>query len=70
MTRHLASAPELFTRLSDAEIDALGGEKGSEGWRKEKRVMEALRRNTEEGKKVERNDGGKQWSVWRRLETP
>jgi tRNA (guanine-N7-)-methyltransferase len=30
--------------------------------------MEAVKRRTEEGKKVERNGVGKQWSVWRRIE--
>ena len=32
--------------------------------------MEAVKRRTEEGKKVERNQGGKEWSVWRRLPDP
>lgn len=34
----------------------------------EKAVMEAVKRRTEEGRKVERNGVGKEWSVWRRIE--
>ncbi|KAK4048539.1 tRNA (guanine-N(7)-)-methyltransferase (tRNA(m7G46)-methyltransferase) [Microbotryomycetes sp. JL201] len=34
---------------------------------REQAVMEAVKRRTEEGRKVERNGVGKQWSVWRRI---
>ncbi|KAM0786045.1 hypothetical protein ACM66B_006857 [Microbotryomycetes sp. NB124-2] len=34
---------------------------------RERAVMEAVKRRTEEGRKVERNGVGKQWSVWRRV---
>ncbi|BGP19981.1 hypothetical protein JCM10213_006758 [Rhodosporidiobolus nylandii] len=78
MTGHLAPFP-LFKRLTEEEIDNLGKESGEgvvgyEGSElqnlREKAVMEAVKRRTEEGKKVERNNGGKQWSVWRRLPDP
>ncbi|GAA5854735.1 hypothetical protein JCM5353_004603 [Sporobolomyces roseus] len=80
MTSHLAAFP-LFKRLTEEEIDNLGLESnegveglpegGSElGREREREVMEAVKRRTEEGKKVERNDKGKEWSVWRRLEDP
>ncbi|GAA6062803.1 hypothetical protein JCM10212_006164 [Sporobolomyces blumeae] len=80
MTSHLAAFP-LFHRLTEDEIDQLGlesgegvegrDEKGSELEReRERMVMEAVKRRTEEGKKVERNDKGKEWSVWRRLPDP
>ncbi|GAA5973530.1 hypothetical protein JCM11641_007101 [Rhodosporidiobolus odoratus] len=75
MTGHLAPFP-LFKRLTEEEIDNLGMESGEgvQGYegselqnQREKAVMEAVKRRTEEGKKVERNNGGKQWSVWRRV---
>ncbi|GAA6002756.1 tRNA (guanine46-N7)-methyltransferase [Rhodotorula paludigena] len=78
MTGHLAPFP-LFQRLTEEEIDRLGlesgegvvGQEGSELQQmRERAVMEAVKRRTEEGKKVERNQGGKQWSVWRRLPDP
>ncbi|GAA5827673.1 hypothetical protein JCM11251_001781 [Rhodosporidiobolus azoricus] len=78
MTGHIADFP-LFKRLTEEEIDNLGlesgegvvGYEGSELQRdRERAVMEAVKRRTEEGKKVERNNGGKQWSVWRRLPDP
>lgn len=78
MTGHIGSFP-LFHRLSEDEIDNLGlesgegveGQSGSELQRvRERAVMEAVKRRTEEGKKVERNQGGKEWSVWRRLPDP
>ncbi|GAA5967192.1 hypothetical protein JCM21900_004724 [Sporobolomyces salmonicolor] len=78
MTSHLASFP-LFARLTEEEIDNLGYESGEgvEGVEsgelsreRERAVMEAVKRRTEEGKKVERNEGGKEWSVWRRLPDP
>lgn len=74
MVSHLAPFP-LFERLTEEEINALGRESGEgvEGasgsevnWLREQAVMEAVKRRTEEGKKVERNKAGKQWSVWRR----
>jgi len=80
MVSHLAAFP-LFKRLTEEEIDNLGFESnegveglpegGSElGREREREVMEAVKRRTEEGKKVERNDKGKEWSVWRRLADP
>jgi len=78
MTSHLAAFP-LFKRLTEEEIDNLGlesgggveGQTGSELNReREREVMVAVKRRTEEGKKVERNDKGKEWSVWRRLPDP
>ncbi|GAA5905542.1 hypothetical protein JCM6882_004780 [Rhodosporidiobolus microsporus] len=78
MTGHIADFP-LFKRLTDEEIDNIGlesgegvvGYEGSELQRdRERAVMEAVKRRTEEGRKVERNNGGKQWSVWRRLPDP
>ncbi|GAA5931062.1 tRNA (guanine46-N7)-methyltransferase [Sporobolomyces koalae] len=78
MTSHLAAFP-LFSRLTEEEIDNIGlesgegveGQEGSELNReRERQVMEAVKRRTEEGKKVERNDKGKEWSVWRRLPDP
>ena len=78
MTSHLAAFP-LFKRLTEEEIDNLGlesgegveGQVGSELNReREREVMVAVKRRTEEGKKVERNDKGKEWSVWRRLPDP
>ncbi|SCV72986.1 BQ2448_6911 [Microbotryum intermedium] len=76
MSSHLASCP-MFLRLTEEEINNLGSqggegvdgelEGGVRGREREKRLMEAVRRRTEEGKKVERNQGGKEWSVWRRL---
>jgi tRNA (guanine-N7-)-methyltransferase len=75
MVSHLEPFP-LFKRLTEEEIDNLGlesgegvvGVEGSElGRDRERAVMEAVKRRTEEGKKVERNGVGKQWSVWRRL---
>ncbi|GAA6039983.1 hypothetical protein JCM8097_002651 [Rhodosporidiobolus ruineniae] len=78
MTGHLADFP-LFHRLTEDEIDNLGlesgegvaGVEGSELQReRERAVMEAVKRRTEEGRKVERNNAGKQWSVWRRLPDP
>jgi tRNA (guanine-N7-)-methyltransferase len=76
MVSHLEPFP-LFQRLTEEEIDNLGlesgegveGVEGSElGRERERAVMEAVKRRTEEGKKVERNGVGKQWSVWRRVE--
>lgn len=82
MTSHIAPCP-LFKRLTEDEIDNLGlesgegvvGCEGSELQRERERcVMEAVKRRTEEGKKVERGmgftreKGGKEWSVWRRIE--
>lgn len=78
MTGHIGAFP-LFHRLTEDEIDKLGlesgegveGQSGSELQReRERAVMEAVKRRTEEGKKVERNQGGKEWSVWRRLPDP
>ncbi|GAA6011555.1 hypothetical protein JCM10207_002657 [Rhodosporidiobolus poonsookiae] len=78
MTGHIGGFP-LFHRLTEEDIDNLGleggegvqGYEGSERQReRERAVMEAVKRRTEEGKKVERNNGGKQWSVWRRLPDP
>jgi tRNA (guanine-N7-)-methyltransferase len=78
MTSHLAPFP-LFQRLTEDEINNLGLESGEgvEGYEgseiqreRERAVMEAVKRRTEEGKKVERNNGGKDWSVWRRLPDP
>lgn len=78
MTGHIGAFP-LFHRLTEDEIDNLGlesgegveGQSGSELQReRERAVMEAVKRRTEEGKKVERNQGGKEWSVWRRLPDP
>ncbi|GAA6008416.1 hypothetical protein JCM11491_004467 [Sporobolomyces phaffii] len=78
MTGHLAAFP-LFERLTEEQIDNLGlesgegveGQEGSELNReREREVMVAVKRRTEEGKKVERNDKGKEWSVWRRLPDP
>lgn len=78
MTSHLEAFP-LFKRLTEEEIDNLGlesgeGVQGQEGGElnreREREVMVAVKRRTEEGKKVERNDKGKEWSVWRRLEDP
>ncbi|SCZ94126.1 BZ3500_MvSof-1268-A1-R1_Chr12-2g03705 [Microbotryum saponariae] len=76
MTSHLASCP-MFLRLTEDEISSLGSEGGEgvegeleggeRGRERERRLMEAVRRRTEEGKKVERNKGVKEWSVWRRL---
>ena len=80
MVSHLAPFP-LFHRLTEEEIDNLGaaGQPGLDGEgvvgvssgelsnAREKAVLEAVKRRTEEGKKVERNGVGKQWSVWRRL---
>lgn len=81
MVSHLEPFP-LFQRLSEDEIDNLGLESGEGvveieqrepggsqlGRERERAVMEAVKRRTEEGKKVERNGVGKQWSVWRRVE--
>lgn len=76
MVSHLEPFP-LFERLTQAEIDNLGRESGEGvegveggevGWEREKAVMEAVKRRTEEGKKVERNQIVPQWSVWRRVE--
>ena len=78
MVSHLDAFP-LFERLSEDEIDNLGlksgeGVVGVEGSylnrERERCVMEAVKRRTEEGKKVERNGVGKQWSVWRRKPDP
>ncbi|GAA5858690.1 hypothetical protein JCM8547_001424 [Rhodosporidiobolus lusitaniae] len=78
MTSHLAAFP-LFERLTEEEIDNIGLESGEgvEGYdgselqrERERAVMEAVKRRTEEGKKVERNKGGKEWAVWRRLPDP
>lgn len=78
MTGHIGKFP-LFKRLTQEEIDNLGRESGEgvEGYEgselqneRERAVMEAVRRKTEEGRKVERNQGGKEWSVWRRLPDP
>lgn len=77
MVSHLAPFP-LFQRLTEEEIENLGRESGEgvygqeEGgsevnWKREQMVMEAVKRRTEEGKKVERNKAGKEWSVWRRI---
>ncbi|KAL8283129.1 hypothetical protein RQP46_005907 [Phenoliferia psychrophenolica] len=76
MVSHLDPFP-LFHRLTEEEIDNLGlesgegveGVVGSELSReRERAVMEAVKLKTEEGRKVERNHSGKQWSVWRRVE--
>jgi tRNA (guanine-N7-)-methyltransferase len=76
MVSHLAPFP-LFQRLTEEEINNLGRESGEgvegveggeEDWKREKGVMEAVKRRTEEGRKVERNQVGKEWSVWRRVE--
>ena len=76
MVSHLEPFP-LFHRLTEDEIDNLGlesgegveGVEGSELSReRERAVMEAVKLKTEEGRKVERNHSGKQWSVWRRVE--
>lgn len=76
MMSHLTPHP-LFHRLTQEEIDNLGSESGEgvvgveggvEGRERERLVMEAVRRRTEEGRKVERNGKGKEWSVWRRVE--
>ncbi|GAA5862694.1 hypothetical protein JCM3774_001888 [Rhodotorula dairenensis] len=78
MTGHIGGFP-LFQRLTEDEIDNLGLESGEgvEGYdgstlqrERELAVMEAVKRKTEEGRKVERNQGGKEWSVWRRLPDP
>lgn len=75
MVSHLAPCP-LFKRLTEEEIQNLGrtsgeGVEGVEGselnWEREQAVMEAVKRRTEEGRKVERNGHGKEWSVWRRI---
>ncbi|KAK4053616.1 tRNA (guanine-N(7)-)-methyltransferase (tRNA(m7G46)-methyltransferase) [Microbotryomycetes sp. JL221] len=80
MISHLNDFP-LFKRLTEHEINQLGLN-SNEGVTsmdsngsllnnlKEKAIMEAVKRRTEEGKKVERNNHGKQWSVWRRIEDP
>lgn len=76
MVSHLEPFP-LFHRLTEEEIDNLGLESGEGvegvaggelGRERERMVMEAVKLKTEEGKKVERNHSGKQWSVWRRVE--
>lgn len=79
MTSHLAPFP-LFKRLTEDEINNLGWDESGEGVEgygqtggelgraRERAVMEAVKRRTEEGKKVERNKSGKQWSVWRRVD--
>lgn len=76
MTGHLAGCP-LFERLTEEQIDNLGLESnegvvgvepGPANRDRERKVMEAVKRRTEEGQKVERNNAGKQWSVWRRIE--
>lgn len=78
MTGHIGGFP-LFERLTEDEINNLGLESGEgvEGYQgsalqreRELAVMEAVKRKTEEGRKVERNQGGKEWSVWRRLPDP
>ncbi|BGP03372.1 tRNA guanine-N7-methyltransferase [Rhodotorula toruloides ATCC 204091] len=78
MTSHIGAFP-LFQRLTDEEIDNIGltsgegvvGYEGSDLQReRERAVMEAVKKRTEEGRKVERNQGGKEWSVWRRLPDP
>lgn len=68
MVSHLASFP-LFKRLTDEEIEmGIAGGETEEERDGEKAVMEAVKRRTEEGRKVERNGVGKEWSVWRRIE--
>ncbi|KAM0755527.1 putative methyltransferase [Meredithblackwellia eburnea MCA 4105] len=76
MVSHLDPFP-LFQRLTEEEIDNLGYESGEGvdgleggelGRERERAVMEAVKLKTEEGRKVERNNSGKQWSVWRRVE--
>lgn len=79
MVSHLDPFP-LFTRLTEEQIDQLGmdpnGENvdgvegGALGRERERALLEAVKRRTEEGKKVERNGVGKQWSVWRREVDP
>ncbi|KAI5478444.1 tRNA (guanine-N7-)-methyltransferase [Pseudohyphozyma bogoriensis] len=79
MTSHLAAFP-LFERLTDEEVDGgivgdefareHGEEEGEKQREREMALMEAVKRRTEEGRKVERNGVGKQWSVWRRLPDP
>lgn len=78
MTGHIGNFP-LFQRLTEEEINNLGRESGEgvQGYEgselqceREKAVMEAVKRKTEEGRKVERNKAGKEWSVWRRLPDP
>ena len=54
MVSHLEAFP-LFDRVPDDEM--VNDE-----------VVNATRTATEEGRKVERNKGSKDWSVWRRIE--
>lgn len=56
MVGHLADCP-LFERVPDAEMER-------------DPVVLATKTSTEEGKKVERNHGSKDWSVWRRKQDP
>ena len=56
MVRHLDAFP-LFERIPDVELA-------------QDPVVEQVKVSTEEGRKVERNDGGKFLAVYKRLERP
>lgn len=58
MQMHLEKHP-LFERVTDDNLSE-----------EDKATLECVKGETEEGKKVARNGGGKQWATWRRIPDP
>lgn len=58
MVEHLSSHP-LFRRIPDEEIEGWSGP--------EREVVEKVRKSTEEGQKVARNEGDKYLALFRRI---